>query len=112
MSDTSVNRIGKPNSGRRRFELDQYSRRDQTVQRYFFHLRDGGNFIPDETGMDLVGLDEARREAVQSARDILADQLKAGEALDGQQIEITDDAGRIIEVIRFKDALRPDGTIH
>ena len=55
------------------------------MQRYFFHLRDGGELIPDETGMDLAGLEEARREAVQSARDILAEQFRAGQALDGQQ---------------------------
>ena len=71
-----------------------------------------GQLVPDETGMDLPSLKEARREAVQSAREILADQLRAGEALDGQRIEIADDTGAVLEVVTFREALRPDGTIN
>jgi hypothetical protein len=82
------------------------------MQRFYFHLRDGTQFVPDETGMDLSGMEEARREAIQSAREILADQLRNGEALDGQRIEISDDTGTVLEVVTFKDALRPDGSIH
>ena len=79
---------------------------------YYFHLRDGRQYVPDETGMDLPDIEAARVEAVQGARDILADQLRAGEALDGQAIEIANAAGEVLEVVTFKDALRPDGTIH
>lgn len=79
---------------------------------YYFHLRDGEHFVPDETGMDLTDMQAARVEAVRSARDILADQLRAGEALDGQAIEITNDAGEVLDVVKFKDALRPAGTLH
>lgn len=79
---------------------------------YYFHLRDGPYFVPDETGMDLAGLAEARLEACQSARDILAEQLRHGEPLDGQRIEIADDRGQIVDVVTFKDALRPDVTIN
>ena len=79
---------------------------------FYFHLRDGAQYVPDETGVDLDGLPEARQEAIKSARDILADQLRAGEALDGQLIEITDASGRILDTVSFKEALRPDGTIH
>ena len=82
------------------------------MHRYFFHLRDGGNLVPDETGMELASLEDARREAVQSARDILADQLRAGQALDGQRIEIADERGEVLVIVTFREALRPDGTIH
>lgn len=79
---------------------------------FFFHLRDGDQFVPDETGMDLPGIEDARREALQAARDMLADQLRAGEALDGQRIEITSQDGQVLEVVSFREALRPAGTIH
>jgi uncharacterized protein DUF6894 len=82
------------------------------MQRYFFHVRDGQGFVPDEEGVVLANMAEARVEAVRSARDILADQLREGKALDGQKIEITDAAGQVLETLAFKDALRPDGTIH
>lgn len=79
---------------------------------YYFHLRDGREFVPDETGIDLATIDDARREAVQSARDILADQLREGKALDGQLIEISDEHGAVLEVVTFRDALRPDASIN
>lgn len=79
---------------------------------YYFHLRDGDAFIPDETGMDLTDIREARDEALQAARDMLADQLRAGEALDGQRIEITAADGKVLDVVSFREALRPAGTIH
>lgn len=79
---------------------------------YFFHLRDGDQFIPDETGIDLPDINEARREALQSARDMLAEQIRAGEALDGQRIEITSPEGEVLDVVSFREALRPAGTIH
>ena len=79
---------------------------------YYFHLRDGDSFVPDETGMDLQNVAEARCEALQAARDMLADQLRAGEALNGQRIEITAEDGRVLDVVSFREALRPAGTIH
>jgi hypothetical protein len=76
---------------------------------YYFHLRDGDAFIPDETGMDLTDIREGRDEALQAARDMLADQLRAGEALDGQRIEITAADGKVLDVVSFGEALRPVG---
>jgi hypothetical protein len=82
------------------------------MPRYYFHLYDGPDVVPDDTGMDLADIQEARIEAIKSARDILADQLRAGEALDGQLIEIADEKGTVLGIVKFKDALRPDGTVH
>jgi len=79
---------------------------------YYFHLRDGDAFVRDETGMELEDIHAARHEALQAARDMLADQLRAGEALDGQRIEITAVDGRVLDVVSFREALRPAGTIH
>ena len=64
------------------------------------------------TGMELEDIHAARHEALQAARDMLADQLRAGEALDGQRIEITAVDGRVLDVVSFREALRPAGTIH
>jgi hypothetical protein len=82
------------------------------MQRYYFHVRDGDDFLVDSERLDFATLAEVHREAIQSARDMLADLLRAGKALDGQLIEITDEQGTILEIVRFRDALTPDGTIH
>ena len=76
------------------------------MTRFHLHIRDGDEFIEDPDGSDLPDLDAARAEAVQGAREILAQKVKAGEVVDGQRIEITDDAGTLLATVPFKDAIR------
>ncbi|MBW9117653.1 hypothetical protein JNB88_28945 [Rhizobium cauense] len=74
------------------------------MTRYFFHRRDGDQFIED-TGVEMSGLAAARLEAIKAAREMLAEKLLAGELIDGQVFEIVDDAGRLVETIPFKSVL-------
>jgi hypothetical protein len=77
------------------------------MHRYFIHLRDGSDIVADPDGSLMASLEAAVVEATASARWIMADQLRAnqGVTLD-RQFEIADEAGRILGVIRFPDALR------
>jgi len=43
---------------------------------------------------------------------MLADQLRAGEALNGQRIEMTAEDGQALDVVSFQEAWRPAGTVH
>jgi hypothetical protein len=47
-----------------------------------------------------------REEAEQAARDLLADKVKFGVPLDGQQFEILDDTGQTVMTVPFKSVLR------
>ena len=76
------------------------------MARFFLHLRDGTELMEDPDGSELPDLNAARAEAREAARDIMAGMVRAGELLDGQQIEIRDAAGALLEVVRLKDVLR------
>ncbi|MFF8802069.1 MULTISPECIES: DUF6894 family protein [unclassified Methylobacterium] len=76
------------------------------MARFFLHLRDGTELMEDPDGSELPDLNAARAEAREAARDIMAGMVRAGELLDGQQIEIRDAAGALLEIVRLKDVLR------
>lgn len=76
------------------------------MPRYFFHIRSSDGIIEDPDGSELPDLDAARLEAELSARDLLADLLRQGIALDGQAFEITDERGELLERMPFRSVLR------
>lgn len=69
---------------------------------FFFHLRDGDHFAEDLEGGEFLDLAAARNEAIAAAREILAERLKAGRQLNGQQIEICDNEGTRLDTVQFK----------
>ena len=70
---------------------------------FYLHIRDGGELVEDPEGIDFPDLDAARREAVAAAREMLAEKILAGEEVDGQQIEICDDEGRLLAKVPFRE---------
>jgi hypothetical protein len=76
------------------------------MPRYFLNIRDGADVIEDLEGSILPDIEAACREAVVAARDILAEKLRAGEVMDGQVFEITDEAGIVRARLPLKEALR------
>lgn len=46
--------------------------------RYYLHVRDGDQFIEDPEGSEFDNLNAARDEALNAARKILAERVKAG----------------------------------
>lgn len=81
------------------------------MPRYFLNIRDGETFVADEEGRHFPDLDHAVEEARQSARDLLADQLRAGQKLDGQLIEIADASGRVLRQVTFKSVMERLGQV-
>ena len=74
-----------------------------SVPRFFLHIRSGEELIEDPDVSELRDLDEARAEAIAGARDLLAEQLRLGKPLDGQRIEIYDEAGQLLATIPFRE---------
>jgi hypothetical protein len=66
---------------------------------FYFHIQIGDEVYPEEDGIELPSLEEARREALQSARELLADAIKAGKATIPEAIVIADETGRVLEFV-------------
>ena len=50
------------------------------MPRFYFDVREGSRFLPDEEGLELPDLDEAERKAAESAARIGRDLLSKGNA--------------------------------
>ena len=66
------------------------------VTRYYFHIRDGWNVIPDDEGMECASWGAAWVEAYASADDVAAAALRDGLPWTAGAIEIADGAGNVL----------------
>jgi hypothetical protein len=78
------------------------------MARYYFNVRRGNDLISDPEGIEFGAVDDAREEAKQAARDILADRVKHGELVDDGEFEIIDERGVKILTVPFRSVLRLD----
>jgi hypothetical protein len=53
-----------------------------TVSRFYFDVREGAIFTPDDEGLEFASLDAAERMAAESAAEIGRDRLPKGDARD------------------------------
>ena len=79
--------------------------RSNFMPRFFFHLKDGCT-VRDEDGMSFDTVEEARREAVRAAREIMADEVRRGSLTLIDRIEIADEGGNPVTAVTFADAIR------
>ena len=70
------------------------------MPRYFFHVHDGSS-LPDDEGTELRDLYAAQEEAIRLSGELLRDM--GGRFWDGAvwNLEVTDEAGRILFTLRF-----------
>ncbi len=50
------------------------------MPRFYFDVREGATFVPDEEGLEFTTLDAAEREAASAAAEIGRDRLPKGDA--------------------------------
>lgn len=81
------------------------------MPRFFFHVRDGAGLSRDLEGQELADEAAARREAVNSNREMLGERLLHGGALDHRRIEIADESGRIVDTVGAEEVLLRDGEL-
>jgi hypothetical protein len=81
------------------------------MPRYFFHVREGSELSRDSEGQELADTEAARAEAISSGREILGEKLLHGGSLDHRQIEIADETGHVVEVVRTQDILLKQGEL-
>ena len=70
------------------------------MSRYYFDIREGDDFAPDEEGMELFSLKEVQEEAARTLADMVRDTVRdeydgAGEQL---AIEVRDENGPVLQV--------------
>ncbi|KQQ78056.1 hypothetical protein ASF70_02185 [Rhizobium sp. Leaf321] len=82
------------------------------MPRYFFNIRSGDVLNKDPEGEEHHTLASAENEAIQSAREIMAEAVKSGRSTaKGKVFELTDVAGKVLSSIAFTDVLQvPDDT--
>ena len=73
--------------------------------RFYFHLRAGDHVIPDEQGQDLPDVSAARRKAIQSARELLAGAIRAGQTSVPDAFVIADKTGRELDTVPLATVL-------
>ena len=73
--------------------------------RFYFHLRAGDELTSDDEGMDLPDLSAAKREAMLSARELLAEAIKSGKQTVPEAFVIADDEGRALDTISLAAVL-------
>lgn len=78
------------------------------MPRFYFHIRDGKTLIEDQEGIDLIGSEAAAAEATRAAREMLAEQLKFGAALDTREFEVVNEAKETVLSLPFRSVLRLD----
>ena len=60
---------------------------------YFFHIRDGNRFEPDEYGVELSGTEAVREEALMTVGRMVQDATLAGRDAFDWTFEVVDEAG-------------------
>lgn len=70
---------------------------------FYFHIREQGHLIPDEEGMNLRDLKEAKREALESCLDLVRNRVHGHHRVDGLRIEIVDAGGTIVDSVNVRD---------
>lgn len=70
------------------------------MPRYYFIIREGDDFTPDDEGLDLSSIHAVQEEAARSLADMARDAI--GKKLDGaghqMAIEVRDDKGPVLQV--------------
>ena len=70
------------------------------MPRYYFDLCDDSGFYSDDEGVELPGIDAARKEAAHSLADMLRDAVRdgTGRAVHQMSVEVRNDVGPVIRV--------------
>ena len=78
------------------------------MPRYYFHIRKGDVFVTDAEGIEVPEAGSVEEEAIEAARDLLAEGDLQG--LDRREwvYEVADESGATVLELRFEEAVEPD----
>ena len=70
---------------------------------YFFHIREGDQFMIDEKGMDFPSFEAALEQARQNARELISQRILATQKVYGMKLDIADENGTVIKTLTVRD---------
>lgn len=76
------------------------------MPRFYLHLSNGNGFTEDLEGDELADVKAAHNKAIDSLRDVMAEELRRGEINLASFVEIEDEHHRLLMTITFADAVR------
>ena len=76
------------------------------MPRYFFHVRDADGLSLDTEGAVLSSDEGACIEAIQAAREMLAEKILKNEVVDGAEFEVVRSDGVLVAKIPLKSVVR------
>jgi CheY-like chemotaxis protein len=79
------------------------------TQRYFLHVRDGDARLADPDGANFIDLASARAEAIESARELIAECVRTGSPMGLHRVfDIANSSGQVLATVPFSDAIARD----
>jgi hypothetical protein len=72
---------------------------------FYFHIQTSDLLVEDLEGIDLADLAEAREEAFEAARNILAEAIRSGDDWADKAFVIADEQGRRLMSMPITDAM-------
>ena len=75
------------------------------MPRFFFHVYDDA-VTQDDEGREFGDVVAAKREAIKGARELMCEQLRKGYLALNHRVEVEDDDGNRVAVIRFREVVR------
>ncbi|WP_408735526.1 DUF6894 family protein [Belnapia rosea] len=75
------------------------------MQCFFFHSRTNEALSLDAEGSELCDLGAAKKEAIATLQQMIADRLRSGGPANVPRIEIADQAGQTLAIVTLKDAI-------
>ena len=72
---------------------------------FYLHLREGDRLLKDPDGREFRSLDEARSEAVLSARELMSARVLAGKKANHSRFEIADASDNVVMLVWFEEAI-------
>jgi hypothetical protein len=80
---------------------------EAAMRRFYFHLRNGDELLPDDEGIDLPDFSAAKREAVLAARELLAEAIRSDRQKIPDAFVIADESGQTLDTVLLA-ALLPE----
>jgi hypothetical protein len=75
------------------------------MPRYFFHQMTRQGIISDLEGFEFPDIEQARLEAIQDARHLMADAIRRGLDISSRIFHICDEGGDAVAVVTFQEAI-------
>jgi hypothetical protein len=76
------------------------------MSRYHFHLWDGTSLIHDPEGAELPDLVAVADRALQTARELLAEEVAEGKLPLYMRLDVEDEGNRIVHRLNFRDVVQ------